>query len=375
MNSIYDHIQGLDQEEWDYYTKRDNQEVQESLSKINDWDDKDEHSHFIKEYLLIAGKLEVIQKFEINKINLKSFERNAHTNSVFFLGCILYKELKLNQRIKFFREDKYDEFYFLLFLSSLVHDFGYHIENCSTNINELSKKITSDIETFKLFFKIENDLLSTEYSLDSNTKILLDNVSSYFKARKEGKLSSDSSGKIDHGIAAGLLLYDSLVRNRICREKSNKEKENNGVETDGLYWGKELEEFYARASSSIATHNMRRCTPKKFKTYLDMGLEKLIINGKDGHVTKLTISDDAFAILFALADTLEPLKIYDSCIDRQIILKSIYIEIKDDEIIFENKNPQLDFKPFIDNAKSLESWVDIDIEQVGSNQIKLIISD
>lgn len=360
MKNLFEYFEMLEPQAWDYYATRDKQNTQESLSQKFNWNNVEDHSEFIKEYLKIAGKQEVIQKFKIKNIPF-NFERYAHTNSVFFLGCVLYKALNLKEKIEFYREDGHDEFFFIWFLSSLVHDFGYQIENCSIKTNDLSKKVTNDIESFKSFFGIENDLLSAQYSLEPNTKILLDNVPAYFEARKNGKISRDKSKKIDHGIAAGLLLFDSLVKNRVEREKKKVH--------DGLYWGKELEIFYAIASSSIATHNMRRGTS-------EAGLRDLNINGDNGHVTKLSIDRDPFAFLFALSDTLEPLKIYDSCFNNKTILESICISIEENEIIFENINTGLNFELFIKNAESLQSWADVLIQKCEhSNKIKLIFVD
>lgn len=384
MKSIYAHIQDLKPAEWDYYITRNVQTEQNSLLTIDDWNDKKENESFIEEYLRVSGKLEIINKFENPKISLSNFERATHTNSVFFLGCIFYKELNLKDKINFTRIDKktgeiIDEFYFIWFLTSLVHDFGYQIENCSSIKTDLSQEITNNISSFKSFYNIDskNDLLNTKYSLEANTKILLDHVPKYFKARKDGKLGRDNSGKIDHGIAAGLLLFDSLLKNRKEREKLNSKKEKNGQETDGLFWGKKLEKFYAIASSAIATHNMRRGCEKTdtLNTILEeYEMEKLIINEK-GNIKKLSFEKDSFAFLFALADTLEPLKSYNNCFDTEDILKSITFEIKDHQVIFENNNLELDFQPFIKSVKSLKDWLDVDIsEKTNENQIILKIN-
>ncbi len=368
MKSIYQHIMDLDQEEWDYYFPK------EQIQNIQNWNDTNEHKNFITKYLQRGEKEDVLKAFNFP---LQDFKRASHTNSVFFLGCIFYK--KLNLQINFKRKDGHDEFYFIWFLTSLVHDFGYQIENCSNTKTDLSQKITNDISSFKFFFNIDskNDLLNTNYPLEPNTKILLDHVPKYFKARKDGKLGRDDSKKIDHGIAAGLLLFDSLLKNRKEKEKSNSEKKENGQETDGLFWGKELEKFYAIASSAIATHNMRRGhkeTNSLNEILEENKMEKLIINDIEGNIKKLSFDEDSFAFLFALADTLEPLKFYDNCFDIDEILKSIYLKINSNEIIFENRNLELDFKLFTKSVKSLKDWIDVDTPDItNENQIILKI--
>lgn len=104
-------------------------------------------------------------------------------------------------------------------------------------------------------------------------------------------------------------------------------------------------------------------------------MEKLIINDIEGNIKKLSYDEDSFAFLFALADTLEPLKFYDNCFDRQDILKSITFDIKDNQVIFENNNLELDFEPFIKGVKSLKDWLDVDISNMtNENQIILKIN-
>lgn len=368
MKSIYEHIQDLKTEEWDYYFPN------EEFLNIQNWSDNDEHKRFIEKYLQRGQKEEVLKHFNFS---LQDFKREAHTNSVFFLGCVFYKELNLP--INFKRKDNREEFYFIWFLTSLVHDFGYQIENCSNTRTDLSQKITNEINSFKSFYKIdsENDLLNTNYPLEPNTKILLDHVPKYFEARKNGELGRNDSGKIDHGIAAGLLLFDFLLKNRREKEESNSIKEKNRQETDGLFWGKELENFYAIASSAIATHNMRRGhkeTNSLNEILEENKMEKLIINDIEGNIKKLSFVEDSFAFLFALADTLEPLKFYDNCFDIDEILKSIYLKINSNEIIFENKNIELDFKLFTKSVKSLKDWIDVDTPDItNENQIILKI--
>ena len=63
MKSLYDHIQALKQKEWDYYHKRNGEQ---KLNIIGNWDDENEHSKFIEEYLKISGKIEIEQYIQSN---------------------------------------------------------------------------------------------------------------------------------------------------------------------------------------------------------------------------------------------------------------------------------------------------------------------
>lgn len=368
MKSLYDHIQALNQEEWDYYHKRNGEQ---KLNIIGNWDDENEHSRFIKEYLKISGKIEIEQYFEFQKIpNYAYLKREAHTNSVFFLGCILYKNLKLKDKIRFYREDGNDEFYFIWFLTSLMHDQAYYIENCSTNNIDMSEKITSDVNSFIDYFEIKYNLLVAKTKIrEPATKILFSCISSYYQFRKNEQFGYKNESKIDHGIAAGLLLYDALIKIRKDKAKS--------VEPDGLYWGKDLEKFYHCISVMIATHNIWRANEDKEKEkekYCDNGLEKLIINGADGHIKKLSFASEPLATLFAIVDTLEPLKIYKDCFSREDIMKNICLCATTNKIVFYiNKESKINIDPLYSAAKSLESWVAVKVDKKNNGNNELTI--
>lgn len=267
--SILKQINNLNDEDWNYY-----QRTESSLKKIDDWNEKEEHKDFINNFLKVSEKMAINTSF---KDILSDFKRATHTNSVFFLGCLFYKELNFKDKISFTRDNR-DEFHFIWFLTSLIHDFGYKIEK---NKSEYPQ-ITEDIETFKEFFSIDedNDLLkqnTTDYS--DNMKTIIEYIPEYYSNRVKGKRSdgTDAETKIDHGIASGLILYSSLIKNR--------------TEMDGnshLYWGEGLNKFYEEAAFHIAIHNIRM---------------------PDNHL-KFSINNNAFLFLFLLADTIEPTKCF-----------------------------------------------------------------
>jgi hypothetical protein len=97
MKSLLEEIKNL--KNWDYYEREDNYE-------IIDWCDNSQHQDFIKCFLKIGGK-ELIEKYFFTPelkcvgISLDNFERATHTNSVFFIGCLLYEKLLLKDKIKF----------------------------------------------------------------------------------------------------------------------------------------------------------------------------------------------------------------------------------------------------------------------------------
>lgn len=136
------------------------------------------------------------------------------------------------------------------------------------------------------------------------------------------------------------------MKNRIERES----QKNNG--SNGLFWGKELDKFYAIASFSIATHNMRR-------EGIDKDIEKL----------KFSINKEPFLFLFGLIDTLEPTKTFLNC-DPQYVLENIYITFDENEIKIQNKkDSKLNFENYGKKIKGLESWLDLKVNPNKNDEI------
>lgn len=279
MKSIFKHFEEL--KDWDYY-KRDQK-------KILDWNNNKEHHDFIDKYLDLSGKNEIKAIFKNLGIKFESFERVEHTNSVFFLGCLLYNNTILKNEINFYRPNNKvrDEFYFIWFLTSLTHDFGNQIEK---NMIEKFNKLDNDIKSFKKHIKhytnyydlseeIEENLVS------NNMKILLNNMSKYYKCRIDGKLGRTEKKKIDHGIASGLILFNALKNIRIKKQK---------------------------------------------KLYQEYRMEDLILD--NGKISKLSIKEDPFLFLFSIADTIEPIKSFDR-VNNRFVLENIFVKFNDDEEI------------------------------------------
>lgn len=340
MESILKNLESLNNEDWDYYKKEEHTKI-----NIEDLSCQKNHIEFIKNYLTVSDKIGILDNFNFA---IDNFERAIHTNSVFFLGCLLYKKLKLKNKIKFYRSDQKDEFSFIWFLTSLVHDFGYEVEKDKDKYPDITNKINSIEITHNLFDynSTSNKYLKLAYDrYKTNTKTLLDNISVYYTKRFNGR--NGNKGKIDHGIYSGLKLFDSLVKNRSERE----DQKNN--ETKKLYWGKELEEFYAIASFSIAMHNIRR--------------DELIEKHKE---LKFSIDKEPFIFLFGLADTIEPTKTFDCC-NTKYVVENILIDFKDARtIIIKNKEgSKLDFSKMQKKAKGLESWLNLEVILPSSEEI------
>lgn len=334
MASLFEEINSL--ENWNYYTR----ENEFQIETIDNWNLDNKHKKFIEDFLKLSGKIEIINFFQIE---LDKFERTTHTNSVFFLGCLFYEKLSFKNKINFKREER-DEFSFIWFLTSLIHDFGYDIENNKKRY----EKVTKNIESLKKHFYIEEDLLKQPLDTYSkNMKELIDYIPEYYEKRFDGTIGRDKNGKIDHGIASGLILYNSLVKNR----KDKKDKYGEIDTNHNLYWGEDLDLFYATSSYSIAIHNIRS-------------------KNKD---LKFSIEDDPFLFLLWIADTLEPTKCFECC-NPQYVLENIVIEFNSNQNGFTIKNKQnseLDFSKYKKNIEGLTNFLNIKTNTDNINEFVL----
>ena len=233
-----------------------------------------------------------------------------------------YEKLNLKELEEYERNDLSKQFYFIWFLSALVHDFYHDKERKQEAFPEINEDINS--------IKVENKLLAY---IKENKKILEKNeknekffktIPNYFKYRLR-------DGKLDHGITTGIKLFDSLEKNR----KVRKEQVENGVENSILYWGDDLTPLYAQASLSIAMHNIWSSGEKEEikEKYRNLGLESLITGESD--IFPISIKDNPLLFLLGLVDTIEPIKTFN-CLEPQYVLENILIDIISTYLISSN---------------------------------------
>ena len=330
-------------------TINNNQEIFPALKLPNDFNNKQEHINMIKNLFEDFYKESIVNDVSFNIDNMS---RAIHTNTVFLLGYLIYKE----STSQFFKNDIYDgdekQFQLTWFLVSIVHDFMFDIENEKSN--NKYEKINGDIDSIINHFDIKEKLLEMDFKT-TNTKIqeFLEIIPQYFKYR------FCHDGKIDHGIIAGIKIFDLLVRYR-------KQKHNN----NDKYWKTVLDKLYAEVGLSIASHNIwAPDTPIKEKTYNDYGLDALCQNGED-NVFPIKFSEMPYLFLLGLVDTIEPTKTY-STDDASYVLENIALQVSKNSITLSNcQNSTLDFSLIKKKIIGLENWLDVKI-CVEQNKIKI----
>lgn len=341
MENLLRLYQDMNKNTWDYYN-----EINPNIKVLNPFISNANsaalHQQFIKNYFRLANKTDVLSQFDTNDI--LSDERAYHTNSVFFLGLLIREKTILKTRLFYEKRSKlnYPIFPFLWFLSVLFHDFGMEIEEKPS-----SYPIFNNLDDIRNNYNIKHDLLTAmPKGIDSD---LFGLIERYFAYRK-------SDGKTDHGILAGIYLYDRLVTIRRLKWKyRNKE----------LSWHYSLENKYALAAATIACHNMwtKNSMIEDVTDYKDAGLHYLI----QPNFQLISLDSFPMLFLFGIADTIDPVKLYmrarNGGHQPETILKNIEFEFGKRWVKIQNKqNSPLDFQHMINQTRGLKGWINVNLK-------------
>ena len=273
--------------------------------------------------------------------------RDIHTVSVFILGIAI--AWKMKNRIL-------GNELFIWFLMCLYHDMGYKLENKTDLVKEY----------YTLDKLLQKNEIKEEYNIFKvyKKKTLCKN---YYRYRIE------KYGKIDHGIAGGIILYNVLVKNYYMVKKYSGSNEDS-FEYSNRMFSKDNFKDYAKAAIGIIRHNMWYAndehTREKYRNY---GLNDLTSEPKN----KICYTDDRLLFLLCLADTIEPLKNSDVK-DYNYILEEISMNVDNDKnqenskiIITIQVSDKLKNKDeIIKNCLSLNSWMNVNTTQE-NNEVKI----
>ncbi|MDO6431578.1 hypothetical protein Q4E93_13315 [Flavitalea sp. BT771] len=274
--SIYNLILGMTEADWNYYAPAYNN-IRLGKPFVEDITAVD----FILRFFQKGGKPMVTEKFQVHTFGRP---RAEHTVSVFFFGVLLYHNMVFRHKT-FYKgkvNEKFDFFAFIWFITVLAHDFTYYKEADP----ELLQACQTTDELIA-HFDIQYNLLQ-----DGGAHVpvaLWNGVQQYYRMRREVR------GKVDHGIVAGMLAYDLLVKNRKL-QKAERNKE--------WLWEDYLDKEYAYASTTIAVHNIWLPTEDRLADYIKFNL---------GHLSehqKFRFTEGALYHLLSIVDTLDPVKTY-----------------------------------------------------------------
>lgn len=293
---------------------------------------------YTRDFILGYFKSGEKQKIIILKLlDYLSQNRLQHMVSAFLLGVYLYDKLeilhdaidKLSEQLEqsvIWPTEKVPEsarkcFLYLWFITCLYHDMGYifedmPLESCLCCDEFISGILTRDeLESFKGPFN-HKDRIPEE---------LAKNAGTYFVNGLEKNIRDKKC--IDHGIAAGVLLYKEMGKlhtvDPVVQENKSK-----------LWVGKPiLKNHIEHCAWCIICHNIwcyseDNVNMVKLYNEREIGLSELIFKGKNRFIK---LNEHPLLFLLCLVDTIEPVKR-----SNWDYLKRMSIEIADDKIIINN---------------------------------------
>jgi hypothetical protein len=330
MKSLFDLIQAMPENEWNYYLGVSSQNP---LTKpfVSDKNSRD----FIREYFFKGGKGSLLEDFVLDGLSQK---RADHTASLFFLGLTVYYNTSLKNKITFSEETNnlYDFFQFIWFLTCLTHDVAFDRERDDDLLDSCQ-----NLPALKEKYVITNDLTELG-NINHIPGDMMDLCANYFEFRRNGKKPC-----VDHGIHAGILMYDRLVKNRIEKYK-NDDKE--------LFWKPSLDPQYAYASATVAVHNMWVANDQTKTAYKENKLDALI----DRPLIKP--SEAPLLYLLDFVDTIEPVKLFQKHdltkhLNSIEVLKNVMLSFDGDKLIITLTNI-LPIEIMLEKVKGISDWME-----------------
>lgn len=316
---------------------------------INPFDSDYNTKEFIIRFIELSGKAEGNPLF--TNIEKLDNQRLRHIVSTFFLGTHLYYnvpkikssiDLVLN-RLKKQNPDSNITFSFIWFLICLFHDLGYLIEN-----QDIYKDFDDFIKDKVKYFLKERVGVPTIY----------ENVyKDYFNYRLNS--ANDFIRKPDHGICGGIILFNKLNDILLKKQKNKKSK--------GLSWNPKLINIYRHASWVILSHNIFfiRKGGIEEKIYRENNLDDLILEKHE--CSKIKLKKHSFLFLFALVDTIDPVK----TLGNYENLKKLLFKSNSNKIVFELNDKEFQYAYF-NKVCDLKNWLIPEIK-VENNRLEILI--
>ena len=162
-----------------------------------------------------------------------------------------------------------------------------------------------------------------------------------------------SQNKLDHGIVAGLYLFDKLLK--IRQEKFNNRNSR-------LNWSEELIPQYAQVCHAITCHNIWLPDDKTKVEYEEYGLNSLI----EGY-NSISIDDFPLLFILGLVDTIDPIKNYHRLgFKTNEILENVMFDFQDNLISMTvRESSDLGISVLRKEVQTLEGWLAVNVNSIG----------
>lgn len=310
-------------------------------------------------------------------LNIDDF-RAAHSVSAFLFGAVLAKEFfdgafsAIN--LDYNKSSKYDpkrsfEFSYVWLLTSLYHDFGYSLEKNNVLAGKLYKCSLNKYEYIQGNKKLYLPNSTQEIVFPIRTA---KTINRYFMYRL---CKNQIAGKIDHGIAGGMYFFNNIIENYIT--SFGKRKEESSVELSNFdykdkWFHVEQLPIFAYIADCIINHNIWKAGENTKEEYAKFELDSLIREKYE----KVNFKKNPLLFVLAVADSLEPYKLFKSTGDRY--------NSKDALEIFENINvvvgcDNVTIKVSEEHSeklgrtiKGMTEWIDIEYRRHNEEHIIII---
>lgn len=324
----------------------------------------------ISAYGFIKGTYNIGSKDKIFDVGFKeSFKahgKHEHTVVLYFLGCmfeqLLSTDLKNHLAPFIANVDTWFDFRYTWFLTSLYHDTASVLEQI-----DWKRGCSSDID----FYLGKYDVLYNLYEHKWSNPTIKPYIYSEMLVRNYFKYRTEYCHKIDHGIIAGFILYDRLVKNYNDAWAKYSKTDSYGSYDDfyykGLHWSKDHMPHFAIIADSIIAHNMWRSgnSDVEKSVYRDYGLDQLIFN----KANRISICNNPLVFFLGLFDTIEPFKRFNTldCLNEV----DIYLDSKGNIEIF--VHDPLKYGKWFDGIADMSDWLSVEVVRLSDNVINISI--
>lgn len=342
--------------------KGNNDEVEKNCLSFIEQHYREGKKNRVSDHFMMDGKI---------KDNLLSSKKPAHTVSLYLLGLCMKSSFE-NEVLSALKQiivevKTWYEFEYTWFLTSLYHDMA----SCEESLlpeHETSLKLENDFKTCE-YTIFDHVLVSGNKFIPRYPEVL---INRYYEYQKE-------KGELDHGIVAGYILFDALVKN--FNEKTKNHSFQSGcVIIENLEWRKEHLDHFAYIADAIICHNIWTTYEyeKKSLEYEKSDLIDLIIKSKKD---RLTFKQSPLQFLLYLLDTIEPVKKFEN-LDASAVLKKIWVSAGMDESrhhcrivigwdrTLEDEDKFLNWK---DSIVKMGKWLDLKVKEKKEKYAQLII--
>lgn len=348
---------------------------------------KEKAHQFIENYFN-AGSKEKVFAMDFQQKYMK-MGKHLHTTSLYLLGCHLSK--LINMPLRLHLQDRVQsvgwyDFKYTWFLTSLYHD-----ASCVLEDDALEAGMCDHFKSLNYHLgknQIENDVfqyMSKHYNCLNCRENLCDKSmnNSYFTfpeslVRNYFFYRVDYMHTVDHGIIAGYIMFDRLIKNYEqawmekckdvgrCNYKDFKHK--------NLSWRIEHQAHFACIANAIIAHNIWYCDEDDQDKYKRYGIEALFSSTAE----KISINKWPLLFFLGLLDTIEPVKRFEGKMPTIEIWKQLNISVLNGNVIIEigedliMKCPD-EYKKWLDAIYAMTDWLSISLEPMVKKQVMSMI--